>query len=85
MVKKARTTRKAPRAPVNGAGDDRATLAALRRHARLLREISRQTKRVERMRERAKSDLLDFGIRLANQAGWQVTKTDPPATADRAV
>lgn len=65
--------------------EDRALLQALRRHDRLLREISKQTKRVERLREKAKSDLLDFGIRIANQAGWKVSASTPAAEAEQTV
>lgn len=63
--------------------DTRAALLELRRQERLLVQVSRQVKRVERLRERAKSDLLDFGIRLANQAGWHVSKSEPSASHDR--
>jgi hypothetical protein len=83
------TTRSKRKQQTNGRGErlrvERSTLAELRRHARVLREISRETKRVERLREKAKGDLLDFGIKLANQAGWHVSKSDPAATADRSV
>jgi hypothetical protein len=83
VTKKAAKTKKRPAGSIHVENEMRVALGELKRHERLLREISRQTKRVERMREKAKSDLLDFGIRLANQAGWHVTKSEPVASQDR--